>query len=242
LPELPPLRTITALTHLNNLRGGMSSAALFACDDGRRYALKHPGLHRALVAEQVVARLGLRIGAPCMEVAIANVPPELVAADPALARYGGGPSHASGFVDGLYEVRAIAHADHPKNRSRFASLCVLFSWALAADHQFLYELAPPHLVHSHDHGLFFPGQHQWTPVSVAAGHNATLDPQFNALVLTPQELEPPRAELETVTAVEIRDIVTAVPPQWGASGQDLQALTDCLCARRDSLLALLHNG
>jgi hypothetical protein len=141
LPELPPLRTIIAQTHLNKLAPGMSSTELLLCDDGPRYALKHPGVQRALIGEQVVARLGLRIGAPCMEVAIANVPPDRLAADPALSRYGGGPSHASAYVDGLYEVKAITHANHPKNRARFASQCVLFSWALAADHQFLYELA-----------------------------------------------------------------------------------------------------
>ena len=118
MPLLEPVNTVTVTTHVNDF-GGFSSAALVICDDAGKYVIKRASLGRPLVAEQVVARLGRRIGAPCMKVGLATLPQELINADPKLARFAGGPAHASQFIDGLFEARQLRYQDHPLNRARF---------------------------------------------------------------------------------------------------------------------------
>jgi hypothetical protein len=217
----------------------MSTAALVVCDDGCKYVIKRASLGRALVGEHVVARLGLRIGAPCMDVCLATVPQELIDADPKLARFSGGPAHASAFLDGLVEIRQVAYQMHPRNRARFALLYILFSWTQAADHQFMYELQPPNLVYSHDHGLFFAGAHGWTATGLAGAHVPQLDAVIGSLAFAPAELSAGRNELQTVTDAEIAAVVNAVPAAWGVVQDDLNALAAYLCARRAALLGML---
>jgi hypothetical protein len=238
MPTLQPISTVAVQTHLNDF-GGMSQAALVICDDGRKYVIKRASLGRPLVGEHVVARLGLRIGAPCMEVCLATLSGELIALDPKLARFASGPAHASIFVDGLQEIRNITHAVHPLNRTRFAMLYILFSWAHASDHQYLYELKPPNLVYSHDHGLFFSGAQNWTAAGLTSSHIPKLDATFQSLAFTAQDLALGRTELESVTDAEIAGVVNAVPLAWGATGDDLNALIAYLCARRKALLGML---
>lgn len=238
MPELQPVRTVTVRTHLRDFTG-MSLAALVTCDDGAKYVIKRSSLGRALVAEHVVARLGLRIGAPCMEVCLANVSAELIALDPKLARFAGGQAHAVAFVDGLVEIRKVTHEMHPFNRARFARLYILFSWTQASDHQFMYQLTAPNLVYSHDHGLFFSGRNNWTPAQLAAAYSPQLDGAIGALGFKAGELAPIRAELESVTDQEIVEIVQGVPAAWGVAQADLNSLAAYLSARRKSLLGML---
>ncbi len=112
MPQLQDVKTVAVRTHLNDFGGMMSHAALIIADDGAKYVIKRAGLGRPLVAEHVVARLGRRIGAPCMDVCFATLPAELLIADPNLGRFAGGRAHASGFVDGLVEIRRVTHEVH----------------------------------------------------------------------------------------------------------------------------------
>jgi hypothetical protein len=241
LPAVPALRVVQAQTYVRDFGASMSAPSLFIADDGRQYVLKAATDHvkRSLIAEQVVARLGAGLGAACFEVVVANVPDELIAVSPALSKYKGKPAHASAFVDGLIEVRGIAHATHPKNRARYAVLFVLYSWAVAADHQFLHELPPPHLIYSHDHGLFFPGMHGWNVGTVSAAHAASPDPRLVSLGFTKAELQASETALGAVSDADISGVVNAVPPEWGATSAELDALAACLIARRVSLLHYL---
>lgn len=209
------------------------------CESGKKYVLKRAGLQRTLVAEHVVARLGLRIGAPCFDVCFATVPLELIKAEPKLTRFATGPAHASAFIDGLAEVRGIAHENHPLNRTRFASLHVLYSWTFASDHQFMYELAPPNLVYSHDHGLFFAGRKNWSITTLEAAHVAQLDTYLGSLKFTAAELQASRQELQDVAETEIAEVISTIPAAWGVPEADLLALQVYLCARRESLLEIL---
>lgn len=239
MPQLQAVKTVAVRTHLNDFGGMMSHAALIIADDGAKYVIKRAGLGRPLVAEHVVARLGRRIGAPCMDVCFATLPAELLVADPNLGRFAGGRAHASGFVDGLVEIRRVTHEVHPLNRARFALLYILFSWTHASDHQFMYELQPPNLVFSHDHGLFFVGRQQWSAAGLGAAHTPQLDGPIGSLVFTPAELALGRQELQSVTDQEIADIVSGVPSEWSVSTDDLKALAAYLSARRTALLTLL---
>jgi hypothetical protein len=174
-----------------------------------------------------------------MDVALARVPDELIAADPKLARYAGGLAHATAYVPNVSEFKGVQHAQFPQNRERFARLLVLFSWMVASDHQFMYGLAAPHLVYSHDHGLFFPGQAQWTRQSLAAVGQVQLDAKLAAIGFTPAELQLAAAELRGVTDLEIAEAVGFIPVEWSVPGADLTALTDYMTARRTSVLDLI---
>jgi hypothetical protein len=238
MPILGDVQAVSVQTHIRDFVG-MSGAALVICDDGNKYVIKRASLGRPLVAEHVVGRLGLRIGAPCMNVALATVPDELIALDTKLSPFKGGLAHASGFIDGLVEIRKVTHEVHPLNRARFALIYILFSWTYAADHQFMYELQPPNLVYSHDHGLFFVGNHVWTAATLAGGHVATPDGPVGSLGFSPAELAAGRHELAGVTDQQVADIVKSVPEAWGVNRTDLDALVTYLCARKKTLLALL---
>lgn len=217
----------------------MSNAALVRCDDGRNYVIKRCTLGRPLVAEHVVGRLGVHIGAPCMEVAFAQVTPALIALDPKLARFAGGIAHATVEVPGVSEYKGVQHAAFPQNRERFARLQVLFSWMLAADHQFMYELAAPHLVYSHDHGKFFAGQENWTAQTLTAAAPIQLDGVLSAIGFTPAELKGAVGGLRATTDVELAEAVGFVPPAWNVPPADLAALVDYVRLRRAALLAMI---
>lgn len=235
---LAPVVVVEVRTHLNDF-GGMSSAALVQCDDGRKYVIKRASLGRPLVAEHVVGRLGMRIGAPCMYVALARVPPDLIALDPKLARFAGGIAHATLHVPNVSEHRGVQHAQFPQNRERFLRLLILFSWMFAADHQFMYELTAPHLVYSHDHGLFFAGHHNWTAHSLAAAGAVQLDRVLSGIGFAAVEIREAVRDLRTVTEVEIAEAIRMVPADWNVPAADLAALVDYLRSRHTNLLAMI---
>lgn len=232
------VRTVSATTHLKTF-GGMSAAAAFQCSDGEKYVFKHPGLKRALVAEHVVGRLGQHMGAPCMDVYYGEVPQALIQLDPSLARFKGGLSHATKFVDGLREGRGRPeHFVAPINRARFAYLAILYPWLHAADHQLLYELVPPNLVYSHDHGLFFPGSQTWTAATIIGQTTtAATDPFFDPIALSAEEKAAAIKALEDLTPSDIDTAVSGARIEWGVTDQDLSALGSRLKQRRIDLLS-----
>ena len=235
---LAPVVTVEVRTHLADF-GGMSTAALVQCDDGQKYVIKRASLGRPLVAEHVVGRLGVRIGAPCMDVAFARVPTALIALDPRLALFAGGIAHATLYVPNVSEHRGVQHAQFPQNRERFARLLILYSWMLAADHQFMYELTAPHLVYSHDHGLFFAGNHNWTPHTLGTMGPIQLDPVLSCIGFTAAELKEAAHGLRTVTELEIAEAVGWVPQDWKVPAAELAALVDWVRLRRKNLLAMI---
>jgi hypothetical protein len=231
--------TVSATTHLKTFTG-MSTAGLFLCTDGEKYVFKHAALQRALVAEHIVGRLGIRIGAPCMEVFYGEVPGALIALQPELARFGVGKCHATRFIDGLVERKGQpAYFDIPINRSRFAALLVLYTWLHAADHQLMYELAPPNQVYSHDHGLFFPGSHGWSAATIVGATTCAKDRFFDPIGLLPAELVSSVEALRGVTDIEIDEIVNGALADWGVTDAELVALASCLRARRVDCLTKL---
>jgi hypothetical protein len=103
----------------------------------------------------------------------------------------------------------------------------------------MYELQPPNLVYSHDHGLFFTGAAGWSAAILAGSHVPQLDGLMGALNFSAAELAPGRKELESVTDHEIASVVNSVPAAWGVGQDDLNALITYLCARRNALLGML---
>ena len=123
--------------------------------------------------------------------------------------------------------------------SRFAALCVLYSWCGCwSDHQFIYGNAEPHLAYSVDHGHFFPGGPNWTVATLAAGPPAVEDASFAPLNLTDAEKRPARRLLAAVSASQVAMAVAAVPEAWGVTPQDRIAIAECVNQRKIQLDAL----
>jgi hypothetical protein len=218
------------------------------CDDGKIYVVKACQTSKAtmghsMVAEQVVARVGRLIGAPVPEVALVDVPAALISAQAEMSHMNPGIAHGSKFMDGVSERMAIDHMQVPENRDRFGRLAVLYGWMVASDHQFLYNKTGPPLVHSVDHGHFFPGGPGWTVASLASAPVAHLDDAIlNPCALTPEEKENAASQIRTVQDCDLREIADVPPAHWGLTEEERTALKAYLSRRRDEIMATFPRG
>lgn len=211
------------------------------CDDGRRYVIKGRHLDAGRVAcnEQIVGLLGRALGAPVGEVALVDVPAELIALQPEMQHLSPGIAHGSLYLPGLSNDREpLQHFKVPENRDRFAHLAVLYGWVGASDHQFIYENAPPHRVFSVDHGHFFNGP-AWTVTSLKAMSPPRIDPYFDLCVFSRAELQSARSALHNVVEDDIAVAVTMPPDDWGITLEERIAMAEYLADRRGTLLAAL---
>jgi hypothetical protein len=240
----PPLAAIRAHTFIQR-RATVSAPVDLRCDDGRTYVVKarqanRPEVARMMIADHVVGRAGRLLGAPVPDVAFIDVPAELVMAQAELANLIPGIAHGSRFIDNTSERDVLSHVAEPDNRTRFALLAVLYGWAHAADHQFIYEKTPPHRVYSHDHGHFFPpgpqGAPHWSSASLASHHNADLDMALvQGCTLTLEEIDVAIARLRNIVPADIQAVVAGVPADWDITDVERAALIEFLTSRRDAL-------
>jgi hypothetical protein len=230
----PP--TVTAHTYVKKWPTG-STPVLLICDDDGEYVVKGPQTQRQAVNDRVVALLGRAAGAPVGNAMLVEVPQDLIDAEPEMAHMTAGVGHGTLFLTGCSERLAYEYATEGTNPDRFASLALLFGWMQAGDHQFIYENAPPHLVHSVDHGGFFPNGPTWDSASLAGAAPPVPDAAIVAGAgLSPQALDAARAGFDAPTNEDIADGVGNIPPAWGLSEQDATSLADYLATRRDIFL------
>jgi len=149
-----------------------SRPVLLTCHDKQDYVVKGSQTGRSAFNEQVVARLGDKMGAPVATPAIVDIPEELIAINPDyMSHMRAGPAHGCRFILRLDARKGIEHAVARWNRRRFALLAVLLGWTSVAEHdyQFFYSEDSYHIVYSVDHGLSLPGGPDWTIVTLASG-------------------------------------------------------------------------
>ena len=159
--------SVTALTYLRRWTTA-SQPVLLSCDDGRDYVVKGSQAGRMTVNDQIVARLGLAMGAPVSRVALIDVLPELIAAQPEMSHVRPGLAHGCEFIPDCTEREGLMHWDQGDNHRRFSLLSVLYGWVAANDHQYIYSNAPPNVVYSVDHGHFFPSGPDWSIATLRA--------------------------------------------------------------------------
>lgn len=230
---------VTAQTYLRKW-DSFSRPRLVACDDGREYVIKGAQVGRAVCNEQIVARLGLTIGAPVGEPSFVLLPEALRNAEPELSHIKPGLCHALLFRAGHSDRAGISHVDAPENRPRFALLAVLYGWAGGNDQQLIYPNTPPHLVLSVDHGHFFPGGPNWNAAGLAAARPAAPDVGIvNDARLTPEELRNAAIRLSRVVEDDVCRAVSAPPDDWGMALPERVAAAGFLWTRRSELLTRL---
>jgi hypothetical protein len=163
---------------------------------------------------------------------LVDVPPALIAVEPALVHFTPGLAHGTEFMTGCSERAAWEHAAVVENRSRFAALALLFGWIHGGDLQFIYENSPPHLVHSVDHGHFFPGGPDWTVDSLSGAPPAAPNGEVMAAAgLGAGDLD--RRLFAEITESEIAAAIAAVPDSWALAPEERVALGDYLGLRRE---------
>jgi hypothetical protein len=232
----PPL-VVTAHTFIKKWATA-SQPVLLRCDNDREYVVKGTQAGRMVVNDQVVARLGRLAGAPVGVPALVDVPQGLIDAEPEMQHIAAGISHGTEFLVGCSERQSYEHASEVANQPRFAALAFLFGWMHAGDHQFLYENAHPHLVHSVDHGHFFPNGPNWDSGSLAGAVPPEVDGGIVAgASLSAALIDTARAAFRPAADSAIAASVAAAPPSWGITEDEGEALCSYIANRRDVLFA-----
>jgi hypothetical protein len=230
---------VRAMTYIRKWETSSKPVALM-CDDGQTYVVKalqnnNPLMGRVMVTEQVVARIGLLIGAPVSGVALVDVPAALISTQPEMQHLNHGVAHGSKFMAEVTEQMGLEPA-HPLNRDRFARLAVLYGWVSASDLQFVYNKVEPRLVHSVDHGHFLVGGPNWTLTSLAQPSIAQLDATVtNACSLTSEEKDNAVRYLFNIDNHAVAEIVSIPPVEWGFADDERVAFLDYLLRRRDQI-------
>jgi hypothetical protein len=228
---------VRAITYDGPARGGGSQAQMFTCGDGYTYVVKfigNPHGTRILATEQVVGDLGFYIGAPVPPVAHVEVSQTLI--DQNKISINGvaaiaGVHHGSQWQTDCGDRLWIDNANEPDNPSRFASLCVLYTWVGAADHQLIYRNSAPRVVFSVDHGHFFPGSTTWNATTLQQAPAAVIDTQFAGLGLDNALYAPFVDRLAAINPQRIAQSVARVHATWTVSDNDLIALAAFLSDR-----------
>lgn len=204
------------------------------CDDNQQYVIKGSQNGKALYNEYVCGRLGNLFNAAVAWVRFVQIP-DVLRDDPDLQHFGAGLALGSLVMPEASERCAIANVDVPSNRSRFASLAILYSWCRANDHQLLYEQIPPFTVLSNDHGHFFNGGPQWSSASLTAAGPVVRDSWFDACALTAVDFAPYWPLITAVSSEDIRRVTSAPPAEWGVNRLDRDALANYLELRKNQL-------
>lgn len=207
-----PMPKVVAQTPIAR-RSGYSKAAVARCSDGELYVVKGTQVGRALVADQVVGRLAAVMGAPVPEVALVDVPADLVADQNFyMGHFEAGIGHGSRIIPGCEDGWDIEHEDAAENRDRFALLAVLFGVAFPDDQQFMYRKAPPRIVYSVDHGHFFAGAPDWTIETLVAAPIAEPDSGIVSYAgISPDAISMALERLRNVSDEVIAGVVAAPP-------------------------------
>lgn len=209
--------------------------------DKREYVIKGQQAGRQIVNVQVVARLGMAIGAPVGEPCIVEISEELIAEDSKFSYLTPGTAHATLYIpESSAEREQVNYTNQPENRERFALLILLYGWVYANDYQFIYKNARPNLVYSVDHGHFFPGGPEWNQRDLLQAASAEINLRLvSNCQLKLEDINQGLMLLDAVSEESIIQAVAAPPREWGLTIDERVILVEYLVKRRQDLLALL---
>jgi hypothetical protein len=230
--DAPRPEIVTAETFVEAY-GTASRPVRLICADGAEYVVKGSQAGRMIVTDQIVGRIGSRLGMPVGAPSLVDVPAELIAAEPAMGHFVPGVAHGSAWIPDC-EQGGVQHC--ADNRERFSDLALLFGWALASDHQFIYSTASPRIVYSVDHGHFFAGSTAWSTQTLGGAPPTEPDQTIcGQCGLTDDELNASRTRIGPISDELISSAVVAPPDEWGMTPEERVAVADYLALRRDAL-------
>jgi hypothetical protein len=209
---------------------------LVKCEDGKQYFVKGQQAGRQIVNDQIVARIGQTLGAPVGEPSIIDISRELIEVNPNLSHISSGTAHGTVFIPDCRDEWSLIATSEPSNRSRLILLALLYGWIFSNDRQFLFNKNPPRLIHSVDHGHFFPGGPDWSIEDLQKAPKASLDPYFADCNFTPTELAEAKVALVSIADETIIRAVSIPPEAWGLTIEERLALIGYLTRRKQELL------
>lgn len=228
----PAQDSLTLRAPLGQGTGGGSGSFWGAASDGNRWRVKPlngPHGEMAPVNEFLVGRAGKMIVAPVCDVSLIVIPSDVAGWEfsPGLTLETGVAS-ASREVAGCHEERVLSHRDEDDNKRRHVGVYALYDWCWGGDDQWLYETPADEAVHSHDHGLYFPGGPDWRAQDLSS------------LIGEPHQLGTPTTGLDAGTKEDfalrldavnqnaLLPILRAVPTSWPVTDENLEALGEFL--------------
>lgn len=181
---------------------------------------------RVPVTEQVISRVAALIDAPVCEVSLINISEDF---DEEKLGNGttlkSGIAHASKHIehnifDKTYEPQ---HRNKDDNRARHARYFAMFDWCWGEDKQWLYDTHNDMSMYSHDHGLFLPGNSNWTSESLLAHVDEPHPLEASTNNLSP-ELMDVADNLDEVHRQQLVDVLATVPKSWPVTDEELELL------------------
>ena len=207
------------------------------CEDGEIYVVKGQHAGRAVFNEYAAGMLGVALGAAVPIPVQVVIPPELIAMEPQMADISPGVAHGAPWIRDTTDKQWLAYTDRPYNRPRFATLSVMYGWLCANDHQLIYSNQEPYLVHSVDHGHFFPNGPNWTEANLATPPPpGPYQEIVRGCALSNQEVHQALDQLARVSSARIAEAVGFPPDAWGVSMPERVALGRFLASRQLLLL------
>ena len=172
------------------------------------------------------------IKAPVGEVVLVDVPSELIENhDDEMAGFNPGITHGCRFVSRCIPAINKVQYIHTANRPRYAKLAFLYGWTVANDHQFCFEI-PGYLVHSFDHGEFFPNGPQWNEESLLSCASVSIDKLIaEACRFDESDLNQAKPSLNDITEIIVANIIANVPGDWRITLEEKVALANFLLYR-----------
>lgn len=208
---------------------GGSGTFLAEASDNRRWWIKPQNNlqgPQVIVTDYVVASAGRLIGAPVCEVAIVEVPEEIVGWEfRASARLEAGFAHASLAVDNVQEARTLEYRDRNENVRRHAGVFALYDWCWGGDDQWLYCEAQDRKLYSHDHGWYLPETGpDWSEEALLAHVDDAHLPDYSTPGLDSTELGELTDRLNAPLRKRLVGMLMTVPTSWPVADSDLEAL------------------
>jgi hypothetical protein len=225
---------------------GSSGSFLVLADDKNRYwckTLNNLQDPRVPVNEQVVARLGVLIGAPVCEPQFVRMQGAVVGWEfrPGSGRrVEEGWAHGSLAVDPCVEIHDVAtNRASDDNARRHAGIYALYDWTAGANGQWLMA-GDDSTFHSHDHGHYFPGGPAWTVATLQASAASSFALPVPPTGLDETELERLAYRLDALTEQEIAGVMSNLPAEWPVRDEELEALIDFIYGRRQDVAQRLR--
>jgi hypothetical protein len=235
--EAPP--HVTAIAPLSPSQAGGSGSFLLLADDQRKYwckTLNNNQGPRIPVTEQIVARLGARVGVAVCRVSLVYIPEDLVGWEFVRGqnppkRLEEGYAHGSVLVEGVTETRTLADRERDENSVRHAGFFALYDWLVGDDPQWLVAGADESRYWSHDHGHYLTSPN-WTQQTLAAALGAAHELAAEHRGLDVSELRRLADALRALESDSIPSLLRGIPLSWPVTDNELDAVVEFADQRR----------
>jgi hypothetical protein len=242
-----PRESLRAITYRRGWRT-KAEPVLLECEDDQTYVVKGVQAGRQIVNDQVVARLGIALGAPVGTPRLIEVSAELIELDRRLEQFSPGLAHGTLWIPDCLDSVDLLGTGEAENRSRYALLSALFGWVINHDSQYLVNEQPPRLVHSVDHGHCFAGGPNWTIDSLQKSMEFDSELSLEFLLVSgfevccfkPIDFQKMQQNLNQVTELNIFSSVASVPEEWSITMEERLVLVEYLIVRQQRLMLILE--